>query len=151
MYPFLLSLHNIFRWVVLAAALWAVFRFLSGWLGHRAFTEGDAKARKLYPMLLGIQFLIGLIVYFLSPLVGMMFDNFKGAMAIDDIRFFGMEHAIVMLVATALAHIGAGVSRKAADDAAKFRKGAIFFVLSLAAMLFAIPWWRPMFRMTFSE
>lgn len=148
MYQFLLPLHGIFRWIVLLIALWAVFSFVSGWLGKRTFTESDAKARKFYTIALDIQFLLGLILMFLSPFVMSMFDDFKGGMKNEQVRFFGMEHVLIMLVATTLAHIGAAMSKKAPDDATRFRKGTIFFVLSLAAILFGIPWWRPLLRMT---
>ncbi|MBC8144255.1 MAG: hypothetical protein H7X80_01650 [bacterium] len=148
MYPILLSLHGIFRWIVLATALWAVIRFVSGWLGKKSFTETDSKARKFYTIALDIQFTFGLILMFLSPFVAAMFDDFKGGMKNTEVRYFGLEHVLIMLIAVVLAHIGAGVSKKATDDATRFKKGAIFFVLSLAVMLYGIPWWRPLARMT---
>jgi hypothetical protein len=58
-----------------------------------------------------------------------------------------MEHVLLMLIAVVLAHIGAGKSKKADNDASRFKAGAIFFTLSLVAILFGIPWWRPLLRM----
>jgi hypothetical protein len=146
MYDILLLLHSYFRWIVLVLALLAVARFVGGWLGNRPFTSGDDGARKFYTIALDVQFLIGLILVFISPIVAMLFDNFSGGMKVRELRFFGVEHVIAMLVAIVLAHIGAGKSKKAATDRAKFKTGAIFFSLSLVAILLGIPWFRPLFR-----
>src|SRR5687768_9377138 len=124
MYEILRSLHNGFRWVVLAWALWAVIRFVSGWLGKRQFRQEDATARKWFTISLDIQFTLGLILMFLSPFVAALFDDFKVGVKNEEVRFFGLEHVVYMLVAVVLAHIGAGLSKKAADDATRFRKGA---------------------------
>ena len=147
MYPTILTLHSILRWVVLAAALWAVFRFVSGWLSRRKFTEGDATARKVFTITLDVQFLLGLILLFISPIIAMLVDDFSAGMKTPEIRRIGMEHTLLMLASLTLAHIGAARSKKGTDDTARLRSGAIFFLLSLVAMLAGIPWWRPMMRM----
>ena len=41
MYPIVLSLHNLLRWVVLAAAIVAVLRALAGWLGRKPWTPAS--------------------------------------------------------------------------------------------------------------
>jgi hypothetical protein len=64
------------------------------------------------------------------------------AMRTSDVRFFVAEHPAMMLVALALAHVGSIAARRAATDGAKFRRGALFFGLSMALMLWAIPWFR---------
>lgn len=142
MYEFLLSAHNIFRWVVLLTALWAVFRFMNGWLGRRQFTAADASAQKFFTISLDVQFLIGVILLFVSPLIQTMFADFGGAMKVPELRRIGMEHTILMLASVTLAHIGGAMSKKATEDMTRFKKGAIFFALSLIAMLAGIPWWR---------
>jgi hypothetical protein len=142
MYSILLSLHNIFRWAVLLAALWAVYRFVTGWLGRRQFTSADSSAQKFYTIALDVQFLIGLILAFVSPLVASILSDFGGAMKVPELRRIGMEHTLLMLVAIILGHIGGAMSKKQTDDTTRFRKGAIFFILSLVALLAGIPWWR---------
>jgi hypothetical protein len=142
MYSILLSLHNIFRWAVLLAALWAVYRFVTGWLGRRQFTSADASASKFYTISLDVQFLIGLILLFVSPLIQTMFADFGGSMKVPELRRIGMEHTILMLAAVTLGHIGGAMAKKNTDDATRFKKGSIFFILSLIALLAGIPWWR---------
>jgi len=50
-----------------------------------------------------------------------------------------------MLAAVILAHVGSALSRRATDDAARHKRAAIFYTLSLAAVLLAVPWSRPLF------
>jgi hypothetical protein len=51
-----------------------------------------------------------------------------------------------MLVAVALGHVGRVLSKKATEPVAKHRMAAILFGLATLAILFAIPWSRPLFR-----
>ena len=147
MYNVFLSLHNIFRWAVLAIAVWTVFRFLSGFIGKRAFTDGDANARKWFTIALDIQFTLGLILMFLSPFVAAFFDHPGGVMGDSRSRLLGFEHWLTMLIAVVLAHVGAGKSKKATDDVSKFKYGAIFFTIAVVLILARIPWFQPMLRM----
>jgi Na+-driven multidrug efflux pump len=146
MYPIILSIHSVFRWVVLLTALWAIIRFVSGWLGRKRFDSADASARKFYTISLDIQFLLGLILLFVSPLVTPFFADIGAGMKNPVLRKAVLEHTIMMLAAVTLAHIGAAMSKKPTDDTTKFRKGAIFFILSLVAILVGIPWDRGLGR-----
>ena len=150
MYQIFLTLHSIFRWVVLLTALWAVYRFVTGWLSRRQLTDADASARKFYTISLDVQFLIGIILAIVSPLVHTILADFGGAMKVPELRRIGMEHLILMLAAVTLAHIGGAMSKKATDDTTRFKKGAIFFILSLIALLAGIPWWRGIAGAAFS-
>jgi hypothetical protein len=142
MYEIFLMLHSVLRWLVLVTALWAVIRFVGGWLGKRQFTSADGSAAKFYTISLDIQFLIGLILMFVSPLIQALFADFGGGMKNPELRRIGMEHTILMLAAVTFGHIGNAMAKKNTDDASRLRKGAIFFVLSLVALLAGIPWWR---------
>jgi len=48
-------------------------------------------------------------------------------------------------VAVALAHVGSVAVRRAADDRGKHGRTLLWFGLATAAVLFSIPWWRPLF------
>ena len=66
MYPFLVGTHNIMRWIVLALAIWALFRVYAGLFGKKDFTETDRKAMSFFSIGLDIQLLLGLILYFMG-------------------------------------------------------------------------------------
>ena len=55
MHTFLLSLHNIARWLVIIFALIALIRTYSGWFGKKNWTSGDNRAGLLYTIVLDIR------------------------------------------------------------------------------------------------
>lgn len=140
LYSILLPLHNILRWIVLIAALFAIFRAFAGWLGKKDWTRTDDKAGMWFTMVMDIQVLAGLILYFLSPLTQSALQNFGGAMSNAVARFFAVEHILLMVVAAAAAHMGRAFSRKASGSLSKHKRAAIWFVLALLLVLVAIPW-----------
>jgi hypothetical protein len=145
MYTIVLALHNLLRWLVLALGIWALLRAYSGWARSVAWSPLDRRAGLLFTIAFDIQFLLGLLLYFaLSGLTQAALADFSGAMASADLRFFALDHPLLMLAAVILAHVGSALSRRASQDRARHRRAAIFYTLSLVAVLLAIPWSRPL-------
>lgn len=141
MYEFVLSVHNVLRWLVILTALLAVVRALAGWFGGRPWTAADATANRWFVLAATVQFVVGLLLWgFLSPYGVAGFSDMAATMRDATRRFWAVEHLTLMLVAVALVHVGAARARKAASDAAKHRASAIFFVVGLALMLAGVPW-----------
>jgi hypothetical protein len=141
MYGIFLLVHSWLRWAVLAAGVAAIARG-----GSR-----DESAGKWFTILLDVQMLLGLLLYFaLSPVTGAAFDDFGAAMGASHVRFFAVEHVFGMVIAIALAHVGRKKVLKAPVER-KGRTAAIFYGLALVAILASIPWpgmaaGRPLFR-----
>ena len=125
---FFMDLHAVWRWVLLIAGLAVVIKALLGWLGKRPWTQLDDRLGMIYTIVVDIQFLLGLILWFIGPF---NFQQLSVAMSNPLLRFYLVEHPILMLVALALAHIGRSRSRKAATDAGKHKAAFIFYLLSL--------------------
>jgi len=86
-----------------------------------------------------IQLLTGLGLYFMGEWferLKHLGDNMKDA----KLRFFTMEHALLMIIAWILVHVGRVVVKKAPASSAKFKKSLIFFGIVLLLILIAIPW-----------
>ncbi len=145
MYEFVLAVHNILRWIVLVLLIVALVRAFWGWFGKREWTSTDRKVGRFYSISLDIQFLLGIILYFfLSPITKSALSNFSTAMSIPDLRFFALEHFLYMFLALILAHVGVSTANRATDSIAKHRRSAIWFSLSLVAILLGMPWFRPL-------
>jgi hypothetical protein len=85
--------------------------------------------------------LVGLALYLVfSPTVQAAFGNIGAAMRNPEYRFFVVEHAVGMLIAIVLAHVGRIRSKKAKTDAARFKSAALFYGLALLIILASIPW-----------
>ena len=145
MYTYVLGLHNIVRWLVLLAGVTAVILVWRGWLGRGRWTSTEDKATRAFTGLLDFQFLIGLSLFAVfSPLTRQAFRDIGAAMSDAPVRYFLVEHPVIMLVAIAAAHIGGAKVKKAGTDAEKFQRASIWFGLSLAALAGFIPWARPL-------
>jgi hypothetical protein len=150
MYGIVLGLHNLVRWLVVLAAVYALVRAYRGWLGGRPWTGADRQAGLLFTTSMDIQFLLGLILYFfLSPITKIAMANFGGIFSSPnpDVTFFGIEHELGMITAIVLAHVGSTISRKVGTPAAGHRIAAILFTLSVVVVILLIPWSRPLFRL----
>jgi|SRR6187399_2704080 len=140
MYSATVAIHSLLRWVVLLTGLAAAGRGIAGW-NKRSWTSGDDRAGVLFIGSLDIQMLLGLLLYLvLSPTVGNAFRNIGAAMKDPVLRFFLVEHALGMLIAIVLAHIGRVRTKKAAPESSKHRAAAVFYGLALLLILLSIPW-----------
>lgn len=144
---FLLSIHNILRWVVLLLGFWAVYRAYRGWFSRADWGKSDRQAGLFFTIGLDTQLLIGIILYFVSPLTSTAFGDFGQAMQIPELRYFIVEHIPLMLGAVAFAHIGNALAKREAPASDKQRRAAIWFSLAMLAILIAIPWSRPLLRL----
>lgn len=145
MYPYILGLHNIVRWIVLIAGAWAVILAWRGWIGRRQWTATEGRATRVFLGVLDLQFAIGLVLYVVfSPLTRQGFRDVGAAMRDAPIRYFLLEHPMIMFLAIAAAHIGSAQIRRAGSDAERFQRASIFLGLSLAALIGFIPWARPL-------
>lgn len=146
MYTGLLHTHNLFRWLVLAVALLAIVLAFSGWFGKRNWKKIDNISGLLLTMFVDIQLVIGLILYaFVSPITRSAFADFGAAMKNEVLRFYAIEHFVMMLIALILVHIGRSKSKKAVVVNKKHRSAAIFYTIALVIILAGIPWDRALF------
>jgi uncharacterized membrane protein YozB (DUF420 family) len=147
MYAVFLALHNILRWVVVILALVALLRAYWGWWGKRDWQPTDRKFGSFFAIGMDLQLLVGLILYFfLSPLTRLVFQGqMSQVMANDQLRFFGMEHVLLMVLSIVFVHLGTILSRRADQPFAKHRQAALWFSLAILTLLLGIPWWRPLF------
>ena len=64
-------------------------------------------------------------------------------MSNDGLRFFAVEHALIMVLAVVFAHLGSMYSKRASETKDKHRMAAIWYGLALVAILLGMPWMRP--------
>ncbi len=131
LYGILKSAHSGWRYIVLILLVVALLQALAGWLGKKGYTEGNRKLNVFTLISAHIQFLFGLILYFLSPLT-------KGPSSEALYRYWKMEHIAIMLLAVILITVGNSKSKKITDGVAKHKTIAIFFGLALILIIGSI-------------
>ena len=140
MYAIVLTIHSYLRWLVLFSLLFAIYRGYRGWLRNKPFTAFDNKTRHITATIAHAQLLIGLWLYFISPLITYFLNHYKEAAKERSIRFFGMEHSAMMIISIIITTIGSAIAKRKKDDRQKFKVMALWFTVALLIILASIPW-----------
>ena len=141
MYPTVLTIHSLLRWIILLAGLLAVARACAGWAGGRPWTGTDNRAGIWFTAALDLQLLVGLLLYLaLSPVTQLAMADPAGAMQNSGLRYWLVEHPFGVVIGLVFAHVGRVRIRRASTDAGRHKVAAIFFGVALLAVLLSTPW-----------
>lgn len=140
MYSSLLFFHSIFRWLVLLALVYAIYRAYTGRKNGRTFGKTDNALRHWTATISHIQLILGSTLYFISPVTKYFLSHTRDAMQIADIRFFGLIHMLMMFVAIMVITIGSALAKRKETDAGKFNAMLVWFTIGLILIFIAIPW-----------
>ena len=140
MYSVLLILHSVIRWLVLTSLTYAAYRAYSGKKSGRLFSKLDDKARRLTVTMAHVQLMLGLWLYFISPIVDYFLHNFKQAVHMREIRFFGMEHITMMVISIVLLTMGSVRVKRKKTDHEKFKTMFTWYLIVLVIIFLSIPW-----------
>jgi hypothetical protein len=153
MYNTLLAVHSLMRWLVLISLVYTIWRSYAGWLSNKPFTRSDNSLRHITATIAHIQLIIGVWLYFVSPVINYFLHNLVDAQKQREVRFFGMEHSLMMIIAIVVITIGSAKAKRKPTDSEKFKTVAIWYSVALLIILISIPWKfspmasRPYFRM----
>ncbi|MCB9164420.1 MAG: cytochrome B [Flavobacteriales bacterium] len=131
--PFLVFAHSLIRYGVLITVAWAGLVHLRGLLFKRPILTYERAMSIVAMVLCHVQLVIGLILYLMNFKQYAMMQGPEG-------RFWKMEHIGTMVIAIALVTIGRSTAKRAQDEQVKQKRIAIFYLIALALMLWAIPW-----------
>jgi hypothetical protein len=134
LYSFFLHLHSGFRYIVMVLLLAAILMSLVGWLGKKPYTKGNRLVNIFAMISAHTQLLIGIILYFVSPLVQFNSSTMKDATT----RYWTVEHLSMMIFAIILITVGHSRSKKQVLPEAKHRSVAIYYILALVVIILAI-------------
>lgn len=138
----LLIIHSYLRWLVLLAGLFAVAKAVAGYGGKAAYGAADLRISRIFVGLLDLQFLLGLVLYFVSPVTRGAMKDMAAAMQEAHVRFFVAEHPAMMVLALVVAHAASVWARKSPTDRGKFQRSSLGFALALGLIVAGIPWFR---------
>ncbi|WP_026967453.1 hypothetical protein [Algoriphagus terrigena] len=139
MYTGLQHLHSGIAYLALLALVLVIFYALFGTLSGREFTEKDRKIALIAFILSHIQLLVGLILYFVSPL-GFSLLTGGGAMSDATARLTAVEHPLINIIAIILITVGYSRAKKISTSRGKFRSIYMMYAIGLVLILSRIPW-----------
>ena len=138
MYTGLQHLHSYLAYLVLIGLLISWLNGVAGLMGNKVFRPKDRKLSLLGLIPTHLQWVIGLVLYFVSPLG---ISNFSSAgMKESNARLYFLEHPLMMVLAVVFITIGYAKAKRQVDTAQGFKSIAIFYGLGLVLVLSRLPW-----------
>ncbi|MDZ7647226.1 MAG: hypothetical protein U5K54_08615 [Cytophagales bacterium] len=134
MLDLLLLTHSVVRYFILIFLLVVIVRSFSGWQKNMAYTGLDDRMSLWLFILTHTQLLVGLILYFVSPVVIFSGASMKDAIA----RYWLVEHNTMMLIAIVLITIARISAKKMTEAVAKHKRLFIFNAIALIIIVAAI-------------
>lgn len=136
MYHFLQKFHSGWAYLALLLLLVAVVNAIIGVTSKKDFTAKDRKIALFALIGTHTQLLIGILLYFVSPLGKAAFGQMSNA----ELRLTSLEHPLINLIAIILITIGWSKHKKLINSEVKFKTFAIYYGLGLLLILSRIPW-----------
>lgn len=140
MYQTITFYHNSLRWLVLVSLLFAIYRGYKGHTTNISFSSTDNAVRHWTATIAHLQLMLGMVLYFQSPMVKYFFSNFREALKTFDLLFFGVIHGLLMFVAIVVITIGSAKAKRRENDRDKFKTMFTWFLIALILIFIAIPW-----------
>ncbi len=134
MYTGLIHTHSLLRYLLLILLIAVIVKAFVGFSNKQSFGKVDNLLGLTLFSVTHTQLLVGLLLYFVSPLVH--FDG--GAMKDATTRYWTSEHIFIMLVAIVMITMARITSKKMKDDTAKHKRMLIFNSIALLLILMAI-------------
>lgn len=139
-YPYLLVIHALFRWLVLGSLVATLANGWLGWLRPRPYRPADRSLRVVATSIAHTQLLLGAYLYTISPIVRYFWQAKPGFGTAPEFPFFGLIHISFMVVAIVVMTVGSSKAKRQNTDRQRFKTTAIYFSFALILILLAIPW-----------
>lgn len=128
------------RWVVLLSAIVSLYAVFAGMFRRQAWGTLQRVAGLVFSSAVGVQIVLGLILYGISPITLGAMRDMGTAMKDSMLRFYAVEHIFIMILAFVAAQLGYSLSKRSDNDARKYRIAAIGYTLAVVLIILGIPW-----------
>ncbi len=140
MYETVQILHSYWAYLVLLILTLAAFNALFKFLGKKEFNNNDLRISLFTVIVSHLQLLIGLVLYFVSPLgLESIKNNGMGGLT-SFARQVAVEHPFVGILGIILITIGFSKHKKKLTAAKKLKTIAIYYIIAWVLILSRIPW-----------
>jgi drug/metabolite transporter (DMT)-like permease len=152
LHSLLLVTHSWVRWAVLILLVPVTLQAWVSWMRSKRLDANTRKLRQWTLSFVHLQLVLGIIIYVVSPMVLTFWSDFKANVKESALRFWAMEHSVLMLISAVVITIGHSLAKRTKSDVSSHRIVAIYFSIGLLCILMVIPWpfsvtnARPLFR-----
>ena len=132
-------LHSTLRYLILFFLISSIYISFVKWRGKKPFTNGDKITYLMTLIFCHLQLVVGIILFLMKNYVK-AFSNMDRVMTVPILRFFTIEHTLLMLLGITFVTIGYATAKRAKEDVAKHKKTFIFYLIGFILILAGIPW-----------
>ncbi|MDP5044179.1 hypothetical protein [Leeuwenhoekiella sp. W20_SRS_FM14] len=142
MYTTVQFVHSYWAYLALIILTITTINVLVSYFSGKEFGARDFRLALFTLIVSHIQLLIGIVLYFVSPLgaKAIASQGMGAAMKDPNLRLYVVEHPIAMILTIVFITIGYSKHKKKLTSKPKFKLLAIFYTLGLIVMLSRIPW-----------
>ncbi len=141
MYTAIKHLHSYWAYLVLLIIVLATFNAIVKLATKKPFAAHDFRISLFALIVMHLQLLIGLVLYFVSPYFSAFSDEGMGnIMKNETLRLYLIEHPITMILVIVFITIGYSKHKKKLSSNKKFKTLSIFYTIALLLLLSRIPW-----------
>lgn len=137
LYPNILILHSLIRWIISFLFIVSIVRWYLKRNQIGKIELWDKRLINFFLVFVGIQLILGIELYFRSPLVNFFLTHFSEAIHQRQPRFFGMEHISMMLIGIAIICVGIVKSKQKETP---YKTLFIYYGIAFLIIFFSIPW-----------
>ena len=136
MYEFIQKFHSGWAYLALLLLVIVTLNSVLGMVSKKEFSSKDRTIALLGLIFSHVQLLVGLVLYFISPLGKVGLSEMSNAA----IRLTALEHPLINIIAIVFITIGWSKHKKVTTSEAKFKTISIFYGIGLLLILARIPW-----------
>jgi len=140
MYDTLKNLHSYWAYFVIFILLIAVVTAINGFISKKEFSDKSLRIALFALIVSHIQLIIGLVLYFVSPMFDLWSTLGGEVMKSATARLILVEHPLVNIIAIILITIGFSKHKKKNNSASKFKTIMIFYGIAFLLFMSRIPW-----------
>ena len=134
-------IHSYWAYLVVIALLVATVNFSIAKLTNKEYQPKDFRIALITLIITHTQFLIGLILFFVSPMNHWLKDTpVKSIMKDPTLRLYNVEHPVTMILAVMCLTIGYSKHKKKHLSEQKLKSLMIGYTLAFILVLSRIPW-----------
>ena len=140
MYTGLKHLHSFVPYLLLTVLVLALIKSFVAYRKNQAHTEAHRKTGLMVLILAHLQFTIGCILYFVSPMSKAGLSDMGAAMKDSTLRLYALEHPLMMILAIVFITMAYSKSKKDIADSLKHKVKWVYYLIALVLILSRIPW-----------
>lgn len=138
MYLILKTLHSTTAYIAFLLLLAAIIYSYIGLIRKSPFSKKSRMIALAGLASAHLQTVFGFFLYFFSPLGSSSLS--ATAMKSPELRFYAIEHPMVMLLAIVLITVGYSRAKREKTDLGQYRNIAILYTLGFLLILTRLPW-----------